>query len=270
MQQLIKFMLIFLLSGVVAAQPKGIILIGNPRGLTTAFERYMINREDFKVYHEPLVTHTYSKLYPTEFRSPFAASCDSECVLQQIYTENSGPFFVKEIASFIVDSKILIQMARDSKIQVIFLIRKPEQAVLSHFKLRSASPWITKFNVTEHEANYVHMQKLFFELKTALNKTPLLIDADDLLDNPEFVLNNICAKLGIGFDKKTLQWPAGESRLWANDVNSWQFNVTNSTGFKRSSKMHSLNDIPIAQRAKLQALIEHNNKIYAQLTKYKT
>ena len=269
MQQLLKFLLLFSLSTTVAAQPRGIILIGNPRGLTTAFERYMINRGDFKVYHEPLVTHTYSKLYPDYFKSPFAANCDGDCILQQIYAENSGPFFIKEIASFLIDTKTLIQMAKDSKLQIMFLIRKPEQAVLSHFKLRSSSPWVTKFNVTEHEANYKHMHKLFFELKAALNKNPILIDADELLDNPELVLNSICTKLGIGFDKEALHWPAGESKLWSNDVSSWQFNVTNSTGFKRSSKMHSLEDIPEPQRAKLHALIQSNNKIYAKLINYR-
>jgi len=262
----------YLLSGTVvaqASQPKGIILVGNPRGLTTAFERYMINRGDFKVYHEPIVTHTYSKLYPASFKSSFKADCSNDCVLQQIFSENEGSFFVKEIASFVVDNKALRELVKDNKVQIIFLIRKPEQAVLSHYKLRSTSPWKTEFNTTEYEVNYAHMLKLFRELKTITNKTPILIDADDLLNNPKLVLNKLCSMLGLSFKDKDLQWQSGESSLWANDVDTWQYNVTNSTGFKSKPKSHSLNDIPLAQRTKLQKLIEHNNRVYIELAKYK-
>ena len=62
--------------------------------------------------------------------------------------------------------------------------------------------------------------------------TPLVIDSDQLLENPESYLQKICKILGISFTKEMLSWQKGgieQDGIWAQ---YWYSNVHNSTGFE--------------------------------------
>lgn len=62
-------------------------------------------------------------------------------------------------------------------------------------------------------------------------KTPLVIDSDELLKNPEIYLKKLCALLKIPFSEKMLSWKKGgipEDGIWARH---WYRNVHNSEGF---------------------------------------
>ena len=65
-----------------------------------------------------------------------------------------------------------------------------------------------------------------------IRKNILVIDASDLLNNPEIILNHWCNHLNIFFDKKMLHWNEGfysTDGIWSEH---WYQNVANSTGFK--------------------------------------
>jgi hypothetical protein len=63
------------------------------------------------------------------------------------------------------------------------------------------------------------------------DEPPVVLDARELLLNPEAVLRQVCARLGIPFEPSMLSWPSGpkpEDGVWARH---WYTNVHASTGF---------------------------------------
>ncbi len=91
---------------------------------------------------------------------------------------------------------------------------------------------------------------------------PLVLDAKQLLLDPQGVLRNACDRLGIPFHESMLRWPAGpkpEDGVWAKH---WYANVHASTGFS-----------PYTPRAKafperLRPLLEESQPLYGRLTRY--
>jgi hypothetical protein len=65
-----------------------------------------------------------------------------------------------------------------------------------------------------------------------LGHAPPVIDAADVLANPERTLGKLCAALGNGWDPAMLRWPAGRHSsdgIWAAH---WYARVEASTGFE--------------------------------------
>ena len=87
-----------------------------------------------------------------------------------------------------------------------------------------------------------------------------LLQAEDLLMNPENHLEKICAFSNIKFSKKMLSWPKGgitEDGVWAK---YWYENVHNSTGFN-VGKSQEETQIPV----KYNSLYKEANFYYNNL-----
>ena len=104
----------------------------------------------------------------------------------------------------------------------VILIRHPEKLLASFSKVIK--------NPTLDDIGIKKAAELFTYLKSQ-GKTPLVIDSDQLLKNPEEYLQKICKTLDIPFTKEMLSWQKGgiqEDGVWAQ---YWYGNVHNSTGF---------------------------------------
>ena len=104
----------------------------------------------------------------------------------------------------------------------VILIRHPEKLLASFSKVIK--------NPTLDDIGIKKAAELFTYLKSQ-GKTPLVIDSDQLLKNPEVYLQKICKILGISFTKQMLSWQKGgiqEDGVWAQ---YWYGNVHNSKGF---------------------------------------
>jgi hypothetical protein len=69
------------------------------------------------------------------------------------------------------------------------------------------------------------------ELEESKGGTPVVLDAKELLLDPEGVLRETCRRVGLPFYEEMLRWPAGpkpEDGVWAEH---WYANVHASTGF---------------------------------------
>jgi hypothetical protein len=67
----------------------------------------------------------------------------------------------------------------------------------------------------------------------SLGQEPIVIDSDDILENPRASLSALCDALGINFDEAMLSWVAGprsEDGVWAAH---WYDSVHKSTGFSK-------------------------------------
>jgi hypothetical protein len=63
------------------------------------------------------------------------------------------------------------------------------------------------------------------------NEPVIVLDAQEILLNPEAVLSELCKQLGIAWDPSVLHWskgPRSEDGCWAK---YWYHSVHNSTGF---------------------------------------
>jgi hypothetical protein len=106
----------------------------------------------------------------------------------------------------------------------VLLIRDPAEVVLT-LRHQIAAPALRDVGIKAQA-------ELLDELRAAGQEPPVL-DAKELLSDPEGVLRELCRRVGIGWDAAMLSWPAGPrpfDGVWARH---WYHNVWRSTGFDR-------------------------------------
>ncbi|KAL9633888.1 MAG: hypothetical protein Q9204_003220 [Flavoplaca sp. TL-2023a] len=101
--------------------------------------------------------------------------------------------------------------------KVVFLIRNPSAAIPSLYRCfippLSAQTGDTRLDPTE--LGYRELRILFDYLRDKNGVVPLVIDADDLLADPEAILRPLCDDLGIPYSSSMLEWPAPEDHAFA-------------------------------------------------------
>jgi hypothetical protein len=104
-----------------------------------------------------------------------------------------------------------------------FLVREPERMIASYLRKREAAAF---------EDFGLDRQAEFFDREAdRLGHAPPVIDANDVLANPEGVLSNLCSALRIPWDRAMLSWAPGRREtdgIWAAH---WYGAVEASTGF---------------------------------------
>jgi hypothetical protein len=104
----------------------------------------------------------------------------------------------------------------------VILIRHPKKLIASFSKVIH-TPTLNDIGIKK-------ASELFLFLKKN-EKTPIVIDSDELLKNPETYLKKLCNLLKIPFSEKMLRWKKDgipEDGIWAKH---WYKNVHNSEGF---------------------------------------
>lgn len=99
-----------------------------------------------------------------------------------------------------------------------FLIREPSELLASYAKVRS-EPSLDDLGLRQQVAIF-----------RAFGGP--VVDARDILDQPEPMLRALCAALDVPFDEAMLSWPPGPRRsdgVWAPH---WYQSVWQSTGFR--------------------------------------
>lgn len=201
---------------------KPIALWAVPRSLSTAFERVFVERDDFKVFHEPFAASYY---FSEERRSDRFADKRSrdeyrpEEVLAQILDPDDRPVFFKDMAYHTAGF-----MDRDfvTHFKNTFLIRDPAQVLSSFHKM-----WP---DFTFEEAGYEHLSRLF-ERAGEVGQEPVVVDAADLASNTEETVAAYCERLEIPFKPEALSWEPREVpewRMW----DEWHTDAQESTGIE--------------------------------------
>jgi hypothetical protein len=104
-----------------------------------------------------------------------------------------------------------------------FLIRDPREVIASYAQVRSG--------VTLEDLGLARQAEIFEYVRTRTGKTPPVIDAQDVLEDPRAVLTLLCDVLKVPFTERMLSWPSGPREtdgVWAKH---WYASVRNSTGF---------------------------------------
>jgi hypothetical protein len=205
-----------------------IAMWSGPRNISTAMMRAFENRADCAVWDEPFYAHYLAE---TQLNHPLAEDIIAayETDWRLVAARATGPvpvpggkqiFYQKHMTHHILPH---MDLACLDGLRHAFLIRDPGRVLMSYVDKRA--------DVTLDDLGFPQQQRLFDLLCAETGRTPPVLDADDVLADPEGMLRALCAALGISFEAAMLSWPAGgrdSDGLWAAH---WYGAVEQSTGF---------------------------------------
>ena len=203
-----------------------IAMWSGPRNLSTAMMRSFGSRADTFVSDEPFYgcfLKTTAADHPMRDEVIAAMDCGWSSVMaslsgpppqdrpvwyqKHMWHHMSGPIGYDDFAGFIH----------------AFLIREPERMIASYLRKREAAEF----------GNFgMDRQAEFFARESdRLGRAPPVIDANDVLADPEGVLTNLCGALGIPWDAAMLSWAPGRRATDGPWAPHWYGAVESSTGF---------------------------------------
>jgi hypothetical protein len=104
-----------------------------------------------------------------------------------------------------------------------FLIREPQRMIASYLRQREAAAF---------EDFGLERQAEFFQREAdRLGHAPPVIDAHDVLTNPQSVLTKLCSAIGIPWNPAMLSWPPGRRNTDGPWAPHWYRAVEASSGF---------------------------------------
>jgi hypothetical protein len=215
-----------------------IAMWSGPRNISTAMMRAWGNRADTIVIDEPFYPYYLQrtgKHHPGAKEIIAAGETDWLKIVKRLTKEpiQSGKriFFQKQMTHHLLpemDRKWIIDLTN------WFLIRDPREVILSYIK-KNPEP-------TLQDLGYVQQLEIFEFVKGASRSNvrgrrgaaslPPVVDAKDVLQNPERILQLLCDTIGVEFDRAMLSWSPGlreTDGIWAK---YWYENVARSTSFQ--------------------------------------
>jgi hypothetical protein len=203
-----------------------IAMWSGPRNLSTAMMRSFGSRSDTYVTDEPFYgcfLRDTGLEHPMREEVIASMDCDWRSVMEALSgdpPDGSPIWYQKHMWHMMVGP---VGYQDFAGFRHAFLIREPERMIASYLKKREAARF---------EDFGLEKQAEFFEREAdRLGKAPPVIDANDVLADPEAVLSQLCDALGIGWDAAMLSWAPGRREtdgIWAAH---WYNAVEKSTGF---------------------------------------
>ena len=237
------------------------VLWATPRSTSTAFEWMMRMRGDLACFHEPFGEAWYfgedacaPRLTPDSPKKPGVSFAS---VLDKILTTaNNHPVFSKDMPQNVEHlwSDEFLDHFKHS-----FLIRNPAK-VLSSLQ-RSYEKAEDHEGFTAKEIGFAEQRRLFDILADKHGKAPVVIDSDDLLNDPPALVERYCNAIGIPFMAQALSWKPGERSevLWYDgDDSIWHQSLKNSDGLKpQNNKIINIEDLPVNMQAMYEEFLPH-------------
>ncbi|WP_299333883.1 sulfotransferase family protein [uncultured Psychroserpens sp.] len=203
---------------------KRISVWSGPRNISTALMYSFAQRQDTRVFDEPLyayyLNNSSAKTYhPGAEEILRTMENDGSAVVEMMLNYSEKPvLFFKNMTHHILD----LDRSFMKQLTNVILTRDPKEMLPSFDKVIK--------NPTIDDVGY----KLHIDLLNEFEKQDIdyvVLDAKNVLLNPEGVLKQLCEHVGISFDKHMLNWtPAKrpEDGVWAK---YWYTNVHKSSGF---------------------------------------
>ncbi len=150
-----------------------------------------------------------------------------------------------------------------------FLIRNPRKAIPSQWKACVRS----NYDFPTHETAGVQGYSKLYELLEFIQNTGrdvIVIDAADLMKNPEYIMKLYCDRTGLPYDKQMLTWTPGEVKDWTSiqdNSEHWHWNAMYSSGF--STLAPDRNIPPSLPKEYIDEVIEECMPYYDAMYKYR-
>jgi hypothetical protein len=229
-----------------------------PRNLSTAMMRSFGNRSDTFVSDEPYYgafLETSGAAHPMREQVIAAMDCDWASVARTLagaVPDGSPVWYQKHMWHHMVGPIGYDDFAGFTH---AFLIREPERMIASYLRKRETAAF---------EDFGLERQAEFFEREAGrLGEAPPVVDASNLLADPERVLKALCARLGLAWDAAMLRWPPGRRPTDGPWAPHWYQKVESSTGF--GPREPPLQPLPDAARR----LAERCRPFYERLARFR-
>ena len=231
---------------------RGVFLWSPPRCLSTAFECCIRQLPSVKVLHEPFASSYYLSAdrkstqfddYPTTAGRGFGLV--SKDIGDAICRGEYNAVFSKDIAYFIEDHLDILKQDGFKESKHTFLIRHPALAVPSLFKYR-----ISEYQCVPNEAGFKQLFDVYLYVQKNLGDlNPVVVDASDLLMNPEGMLKAYCEAVGLTYKPGMSKWSQQFSHesFGCITCRGWHDTVFSSNGIIQSSTrkpIPSLDSLP--------------------------
>lgn len=202
-------------------------LWSGPRNISTAMMRAWDSRGDTFVCDEPLYAY-YLQATGADHPGRDEILAHHETDWRAVVTWLTGPipedrpiFYQKHMAHH-----LLPEMDRDwlNGLRHAFLIRDPREMLTSLVKVLP--------DLRIQDTALPQQWELFEHVRRTTGRTPAVLDARDVLEDPRSLLEQLCAAYGVSFTDAMLHWKPGRRStdgVWAH---RWYGSVERSTGFQ--------------------------------------
>lgn len=204
-----------------------IALWAHPRSISTAFERVMMERKDFTILHEPFsyfyYVHQNGATISQQYVDPDHPTDYAGIKAHIEQAAGERPVFFKDMCAHCYDEL----KTDDSFLQRLtntFLIRDPAKAIASYYAMNP--------DVTVEEIGVKQLCGIY-ENVSSLCGNPVVVDADDLEEDPEGIINAYCQALGIPFIPESLTWESEHKEEW-EIWKDWHTDAARSTGIQKN------------------------------------
>ena len=204
-----------------------------PRNISTAMMRAWGNRADTVVVDEPFYAwylKTTGKKHPGAEEVISAGETDWRKVVVHL----TGPipkdreiFFQKHMTHHLlpeIDREWLGTMTN------CFLIRDPREVIASYIKKRD-EPEL-------EDLGFRQQAEIFDFVCDHANSVPPVVDAKDVLEDPERILRLLCDAVGVQFSRSMLSWPPGLRETDGPWAKYWYTEVARTTSFRPYRPTH--------------------------------
>ena len=228
-----------------------------PRNISTALMRSWSSRSDTFVTDEPFYAYYLSE---TKLKHPMHMEIINKYSTDYIkivnYLNSKTPdgkkiWYQKHMAHHILN---LNDIEWITNFENCILLRHPKEVISSYSNKN-------KLNSFE-ELGYRQQYEIIKLLKKK-NKSFIIIDSSELLQNPAKVLGAWCKKINIKYEQSMLNWKKGNhinDGIWWK---SWYDNVIKTTGFQKYKKK----DINI--ESEYDSIYNESMKYYTYIKEFK-
>lgn len=230
-------------------RPAVLALWSPPRAMSTAFFRMMVQRGDFRAYHEPfseLAAGHHVVVGGRHLTTP-------EEVLRGFTAESAEtPVFFKDTTEY-PHAHLFDALPLAESVTHTFIIRDPRRAIESHYAVNP--------EVRLPEIGFEHQYEIFDRVRGETGRDPVVVDADVLVERPGDTVRAYCAAVGIPYDERALSWQSGERSEWSR-TSRWHQDVARSSGFRQNGRRHAVtvDDSPV-----LAGYLRHHLPFYEEL-----
>jgi hypothetical protein len=239
--------------------PVRIAMWSGPRNISTALMRSWGNRADTFVCDEPFYAHylqATGRAHPGAEEVISSGETDWRKVVARLtgdVPEGRRIFYQKQMTHHLLPG---IDRGWLGAVTNCFLIRDPREVIVSYIK-KNNDPAL-------EDIGFVQQAEIFDWVRAYTGAVPPVIDARDVLEDPERILRLLCDAVEVEFAVAMLSWPPGlraTDGIWAKH---WYGEVESSTTFRKLSLRQRE---PVPER--LRELYDRSRECYDRLYRYR-
>ncbi|XP_077998748.1 uncharacterized protein LOC144451719 [Glandiceps talaboti] len=247
-----------------------IIIWTTVRAMSTAIQRVLVNSPDVKAYQElysDAFFHGADRIGKLRINTPVTPGFKFQEIKDKLESTDIKERYVvlKDFAEAVLPKLEYLPVGYTHT----FLIRNPKKVLASLYKLGQKYPneWESDL-LDDHFSSAKALWELFQYLSSHVTQQPIIvIDADDVRNDPPIMFKKYCDAVGLHFDESMLHWEANTrpdflSPFWEN----WFTDIIKSDGFKKRSPGQPNVDVDVSVLPReFQEVIEESMPYYNKL-----